>query len=65
MDHALKRSTRRFYKTIFHISKCLACNAEKKSITDEDNKKMNIAIFINIYTNIYIPILYVTTLAQN
>ena len=65
MDHALKRSTRRFHKTVFHISKFLACNAEKKNIIDEDNKKMNIAIFINIYTNIYIPILYVTTLAQN
>ena len=38
---------------------------QKKNTTDEDNKKMNIAIFINIYTNIYIPILYVTTLAQN
>ena len=37
----------------------------KKNIADEDNKKMNTAIFTNIYTNIYIPILYVTTLAQN
>ena len=40
-------------QNIFHISKCLACNAEK-NITVEDNKKrMNIANFINIYTNIY------------
>ena len=29
----------------------------KKNITVEDNKKMKIANFINIYTNIYIPIL--------
>ena len=40
-------------QNIFHISKCLACNAEK-NITVEDNKKrMNITNFINIYTNIY------------
>ena len=40
-------------QNIFHISKCLACNAEK-NITVEDNKKrMNIANFINIYANIY------------
>ena len=28
----------------------------RKIITVEDNKKMNITIFINIYTNIYIYI---------
>ena len=40
-------------QTFFHIWKCLACNAEK-NITVEDNKKrMNIANFINIYTNKY------------
>ena len=38
----------------------------RKNITVEDNKKrMNIANFINIYTNIYIPILYVTRITQN
>ena len=38
----------------------------RKNITVEDNKKrMNIANFINIYTNIYIPILYVTRMIQN
>ena len=37
-----------------------------KIITVEDNKKrMNITNFINIYTNIYIPILYVTKMTQN
>ena len=37
----------------FHISKCIASNAEKR-ITIEDNKKrMNIDNFMNIYTNIY------------
>ena len=38
----------------------------RKTITVEDNKKkMNITNFINIYTNIYIPILYVTKMTQN
>ena len=38
----------------------------RKNITVEDNKKrMNIANFINIYTNIYIPILHVTRMTQN
>ena len=38
----------------------------RKNITVEDNKKgMNIANFINIYTNIYIPILYVARMTQN
>ena len=38
----------------------------RKVITVEDNKKrMNITNFINIYTNIYIPILYVTKMTQN
>ena len=56
ISRAMKQSTRQFNKIFFHISKCLACNAEK-NITVEDNKKrMNIANFINIYTNIYIPI---------
>ena len=40
-------------QNIFPISKCFTCNREK-NITVEDNKKiMNIANFINIYTNIY------------
>ena len=37
-----------FTKYFFHISKCLACNAEK-NITVEDNKKrMNITNFITL-----------------
>ena len=38
MDRAMKQSTHQFHKIFFHISKCLACNAEK-NITVEDNKK--------------------------
>ena len=29
MDWAMKQSTNQFYKIFFHISNCLACNAEK------------------------------------
>ena len=53
MDGAIKQSTHDFPKIFFHVSKCLACNAEK-NITVEDNKKrINIANFINICTNMY------------
>ena len=44
MDRAMKQPTQQFHKIFFHISKCLACNAEKL---------LNITNFINIYTNIY------------
>ena len=30
MDHAMKQLTHHFHKIFFHISKCLACNAEEK-----------------------------------
>ena len=61
----MKQSTHQFHKILFHISKCLACNAEK-NITVEDNKKrMNITNFINIYIQIYISISYVTKMTQN
>ena len=37
-----------------------------ENITVEDNKKrMNITNYINVYTNIYIPILYVTKMTQS
>ena len=49
----MKQSTHQFRKIFFHISKYLACNA-KKNIAVEDNKKrINIANFTDIYTNIY------------
>ena len=38
----------------------------RKIITDEDNKKgINKTNFINIYTNIYISILFVAKMTQN
>ena len=61
----MKQSTHQFHKIFLHISKCLACNAEK-NITVEDNKqRMNIINFINIYIQIYILILYVTKMTPN
>ena len=52
-------------QNIFSYIKMLKMQC-RKTITVEDNKKkMNITNFINIYTNIYIPILYVTEMARN
>ena len=48
----MKQSTHQFHKIFFHISKFLACNAEK-TLQLKITKKMNIANFLNIYTNIY------------
>ena len=51
MDRAMKQSTRQLHEILFHISKCLARNAEK-NITVKDNEiRMNIANFKNIYLN--------------
>ena len=47
MDHAMKQSTCQFHKIFFHISKCLAYNAEK-TLQLKTTKKMNVANFINI-----------------
>ena len=48
----MKQCAHQFHKIFFHISKCLACNAEK-TLQLKITKKMNIANFLNIYTNIY------------
>ena len=52
MDRAMKQSTHQFHKIFFHISKCLACNAQK-SLQLKNKKRVNIANFINIYANIH------------
>ena len=52
MDRVMKQSTHQFHKTFFHLSKSLGCNAEK-TLQLKNKKGMNIAYFINIYTNIY------------
>ena len=50
-DGAIKQSTHQFHKKIFHLSKRLACSAEKKN-TAENKKRIHIVNFTNIYTNI-------------
>ena len=60
----MKQSTHQFHRRFFHISKCLACNAEKALQLKITKKRMNIANFINVYTNM-LPILYVTRMTQN
>ena len=45
----MKQSDRQFHKMFFHISKCLACNAEKTLLLRITKKRMNLANFINIY----------------
>ena len=54
MDRAMKQSTGQFRKIFVHISKCLACNAEKTlQLKITKKKRINITNFINIYTNVY------------
>ena len=52
MDRAMKQSTRQFHKIFVHISKCLACNAEK-TLQLKITKKRNQHKLTNIYTNVY------------
>ena len=48
----MKQSTRQFHKIFVHISKCLACNAEK-TLQLKITKKRNQHKLTNIYTNVY------------
>ena len=48
----MKQSAHQSHKRFSHISKCLACNAEKTLQLKITKKRMNIANFINIYKNI-------------
>ena len=60
----MKQSTHQFHKIFFHISKCLACNAEKTLQLNTTKKRMNITNFKNIYTDIY-SYIYMTKMTQN
>ena len=51
MDRAMKQSTRQLHEIFFHISKCLARNAEKNITVKDSEIRMNIAHFKNIYLN--------------
>ena len=52
MERAMKQSSHQFYKTFYHISKCLACNAEKTRQL-KIKKRMNIAT-LEIHEAIYV-----------
>ena len=56
-DGAIKQSTHQFHKKIFHLSKRLACSAEKKN-TAENKKRIHIVNFTNIYIQIYVSNIY-------
>ena len=61
----MKQATHQFQKLFFLCSESLACNAEKNTTVEERKKRMNIANFINIYIEIYIPLLHVTRMTQS
>ena len=59
----MKQLNHQFHKFLFHISKCLKYNAEKRlQLKITKKKRMNKANFIN---QIIIPILYVTRMTPN
>ena len=68
MDHGLLDSNRlvNFTKYCSYL-KMFSKQYRKKSAVEENKKRMNIANFTNIYTNIYmyIPMSYVTRITQN
>ena len=68
MDHGLLDSNRlvNFTKYCSYL-KMFSKQYRKKSTVEENKKRMNIANFTNIYTNIYmyIPMSYVTRITQN
>ena len=54
MDRAMMNPVINFAKYFFISQNCnLACSAEKNTTVEDNKKRMNIANFINIYTNIY------------
>ena len=63
MDRAMKQLTHQFHKIFFHISKCLACNAEKTLQLEIIKKKEYSKLYEYMYK--YIPILNVTRKTQN
>ena len=56
----MKQSIHQFRKKFFHISKCLACNAEKTlELRWITKKRMSIVSYINV------PMLHVMRMSQN
>ena len=53
LDCAMKHSVHKFYKKLFHISKCLALNAKKTLQLKIAVKRISTASYVNIYSNIF------------
>ena len=53
VDGAMKQSTRQFHKIFVNISKLSSMQCRKKLQSKTTKKRMNIANFMNIYTNIF------------
>ena len=52
-------------QNVFPYLKMFSMQCRKNITVGDSKKRMNITIFINIYANIYIAILYVTRMTQN
>ena len=59
----MKQLTHQFREMFFHVSKCLACNAEK-TLQLKITKKNEYSQLYK-YIQKYMPILYVTRMTQN
>ena len=55
-DHAIKQSTHQFHEKILHLSRCLACSAEKKE--ELKTKKQWTELTLQIYIQIYVSNIY-------
>ena len=65
MDRAMKQLTHQFHEIFFHISKYLACNAEKTLQLKITKKKKNEYNQLYKYIQKYMLILYATRMTQN
>ena len=52
-------------QNIFSYLKIFSIQCRKNFKVEDTKKRMNIANFINIYKNMYIPVLYVMIMTQN
>ena len=54
MDRAMKQSSHQFHKKNVHSLKIFIMQCSKKIRVENNKKRMNIASYINMYTNIYV-----------
>ena len=53
IDRDMKQWTYQFHEIFFSYLKMLSMQCRKNIIVEDTKKRMNIANFINIYTNVY------------